>query len=111
VALSGWLADYGDGVSYFGPLLDGDNVSQTGNQNYAYFDRPRYNREIERISRLTGGSRRRAWADLDVEMMRDDPPWAPVMNNAAREFVSKSVGCYVYQPVYGRLDLAAACKK
>jgi hypothetical protein len=43
--------------------------------------------------------------------MRDDPPWAPVMNNAARELVSKSVGCYVYQPVIGRLDLSAACKK
>ena len=111
VALQGWLADYGDGVSFFGPLLDGDNLSRTGNQNYAYFDRPRFNREIERISRLTGAARRRAWADLDVEMMRDDPPWAPVMNNAAREFVSKSVGCYVYQPVYGRFDLAAVCKK
>jgi len=111
VALNGWLADYGDGVSYFGPLLDGDNLARTGNQNYSYFDRPRYNREIDRISRLTGEARFRAWADLDVEMMRDDPPWAPVMNNAARELVSKSVGCYVFQPVIGRLDLAAACKK
>src|SRR5919197_471484 len=69
VALQGWLADYGDGVSFFGPLLDGDNLSRTGNQNYAYFDRPRFNRAIERISRLTGAARRRAWADLDVEMM------------------------------------------
>jgi peptide/nickel transport system substrate-binding protein len=111
VALQGWLADFGDGVSYFGPLLDGDNLTQTGNPNYAYFNRPRFNREIERISRLTGEARRRAWADLDVEMMRHDPPWAPVMNNASREFLSKSVGCYVYRPVIGRLDLAAACKK
>jgi ABC-type oligopeptide transport system substrate-binding subunit len=110
VALTGWLADFGDGVSFFGPLLAGDSLQQTGNANVAYFDRATYNREIERISRLTGESRRRAWANLDVEMMRDDPPWAPVMNNAAREFVSKSVGCYLFQPVIGRIDLDAACK-
>ncbi len=111
VALNGWIADYADGASFFGPLLAGDNITRAGNENYSYFDRPRYNREIERISRLTGEARRRAWADLDVEMMRHDPPWAPVMNNASREFVSRSAGCYLYRPVIGRLDLAAVCKK
>ena len=44
-------------------------------------------------------------------MMRDDPPWAPFMNSAARMFVSKSFGCVVFQPVFGDIDLAAACKK
>jgi peptide/nickel transport system substrate-binding protein len=111
VVLNGWLPDYADGFSYFGPLLDGNNLTRTGNQNLAYFDRPRVNRAIERIAGLNGDARRRAWADLDVELMRDDPPWAPVMNNGAREFVSKSVGCVVYQPAIGRFDLGAACKK
>ncbi len=111
VALQGWLTDYADPISFFGPLLDGNNLKRTGNQNLAYFDRPRWNHEIERIDRLRGEARRRAWASLDAEMMRDDPPWAPVMNNAARDFVSRSLGCYVFQPVIGRLDIAAACKK
>jgi oligopeptide transport system substrate-binding protein len=105
-----WIADYADPIAFFGPLLNGNNLKQTGNQNIAYFDRPKWNREIERIDRLTGGTRRRAWAKLDVEMMRDDPPLAPFRNAILRVFVSTSFGCYVFHPVFG-LDIAAACKK
>ncbi len=106
-----WSVDYADPSTYFDPLLDGNNLKPTGNFNIAYFDRPKYNRAIERIDRLTGAARRRAWAALDVEMMRDDPPWAPFLNGARPDFVSRSFGCYVFQPVLGRLDIAAACKK
>lgn len=107
----GWIPDYADPITIFGPLLDGHNIAQTGNTNIAYFDRPKYNREIQRIEGLTGTARRRAWSDLDVEMMRDDPPWAPVLNLTATDFVSESFGCYVFQPVVATPDLAAACKK
>jgi ABC-type transport system substrate-binding protein len=106
-----WSVDYADPSTYFDPLLNGDNITPTGNTNIAYFDRPEYNRAIERIDRLTGLARRKAWADLDVEMMRDDPPWAPFLNGARADFISRSYGCYVLQPVIGRLDIAAACKK
>ena len=78
--------------------------------NEARFNRPRYNRAIARIGRLSGEARRRAWAELDANMMRDDPPWAPFVNVARRDFVSKSFGCYFLHPVY-RLDIAATCKK
>ena len=111
VAIGSWVPDYTDGFAYFGPLLDGNNLAPTGNANYAYFDRPKYNREIERIALMTGAARSRAWADLDVEMMRDDPPWVPFMNGAERDFVSRSFGCYLYQPAIATPDLAAACKK
>jgi len=111
VALWGWIPDYADPFAFFGPLLDGDNLAPTGNENVAYFNRPKYNREIERIGGLSGVARRNAWANLDVEMMRDDPPLAPVMTFASQDFVSKSFGCYVFQPVIGRPDLAAACKR
>jgi ABC-type transport system substrate-binding protein len=107
----GWLADYADPAAFFLPLLSGASIKETGNSNYAYFDRPRYNREIARISRLTGETRRKAWADLDVEMMRNDPPWAPIRNGARVDLVSKSFGCYVFQPVIGRVDIVSACKK
>ena len=89
--------------------LDGGNIG-AGNTNDARFNRPRYNRAIARIGRLSGEARRRAWAELDVDMMRDDPPWAPFVNVARRDFVSKSFGCYFLHPVY-RLDIAATCKK
>jgi len=106
-----WTADYADPISFFGPLLDGNSLKPRGNYNIAYFDRPKYNRAIERIDRLTGAARRRAWAALDVEMMRDDPPWAPFLNAARADFVSRSFGCFVFQPAIGVMDIAAACKK
>jgi ABC-type transport system substrate-binding protein len=106
-----WTVDYPDPSTFFDPLLNGNNITATGNSNIAYFDRPGYNRAIERIDRLTGPARRKAWADLDVEIMRDDPPWAPFLNGARADFVSRSYGCYVLQPVIGRPDVAAACKK
>jgi ABC-type oligopeptide transport system substrate-binding subunit len=109
--ISAWSVDYADAITFFGPLLNGNNLRRKGNLNEARFDRPKYNRKIERIDRMRGEQRRRAWANLDVEMMRDDPPWAPVMNGAQRDFVSKSFGCYLFQPIAGHFALGVACKK
>jgi len=106
-----WAPDYPDGLAYLGQLLHGRLITASANSNVTYLDSPKVNREIDRIDSLVGQARRRAWADLDVELMRNDPPWAPYANDAEVDFVSKSLGCYVLQPVIGRIDLAAACKK
>ena len=111
MAITAWSVDYADAITFFDPLLNGNNLQPRGNSNEAHFDRRKYNRKIERIDRMRGEQRRRAWANLDVEMMRDDPPWAPVMNGAQRDFVSKSFGCYLFQPIVGHFDLGVACKK
>jgi ABC-type oligopeptide transport system substrate-binding subunit len=107
----GWAADYADGGSFLGTLLNGKDLGPTGNLNFSYFDDPETNARIEAANRLTGAAaRRKAWADLDVDLMRDNPPWAPIYYSNHRAFVSKSFGCYLYHPVYG-VDIAAACKK
>jgi len=106
--LQGWVVDYADPITFFSTL--NGNLQPNGNSNAAYFDNPKYNREIARIGRLSGNARAKAWADLDVEMMRNNPPWAPFMTPTTRDFVSASFGCYVSHPVFG-LDFAAACKR
>ena len=65
---------------------------------------------MEAANRLTGAARRKAWADLDADLMRNNPPWAPIVHLQRRTFVSRSFGCFVVHPVYG-VDIAAACKK
>jgi peptide/nickel transport system substrate-binding protein/oligopeptide transport system substrate-binding protein len=110
VARAALIADYPDGIGLF-RYLDGRTFRPKDNVNVAYFNRARYNRRIAAIDRLRGLARRRAWADLDVEVMRKDPPWAPIVTSYRRDFVSKSFGCYVFQPVFSRVDLVAACKK
>ena len=77
----------------------------------AYFDRPWVNRRIDPASRLKGVARRRAWAELDVDLMRRDPPGAPFLSGARADLVSPSLGCYLLHPVVGGIDIAAACKK
>ena len=52
LAIGGWNADYADGGTFFRPLLHGSSIVKSGNFNTAYFDRPVYNRAIERIEQL-----------------------------------------------------------
>ena len=73
IARDGWAADYLDGGSFLETLLDGKRIRPTGSLNVAYFDDPPTNARIDAAKRLTGDARRRAWQDLDVELMRTNP--------------------------------------
>ena len=106
----GWAADYADGGSFLAPLLHGRSIRPTGSLNKAYINDPQTNARIDAANRLTGEARRKAWQDIDIDLMRNNPPWAPLYNANNRSFVSKSYGCFLYHPFYG-VDLAAACKK
>ena len=110
INLNGWAADYADGGSFLEPILNGKDLGPFGNVNLGYFDDPQTNARIEAATRLTGEARRKAWADLDADLMRNNPPVAPIIHATSRAFVSKSFGCFVLHPFYG-VDLAAACKK
>ena len=101
----GWGADYPDAAAFFVPLL-----GRSGAAIGTSFDDPRIEHRIAAAGRLTDEARRRAWADLDVDLMRDDPPWAPYVHTQNRTFVSRSTGCVLVHPVYG-FDIAAVCKK
>jgi oligopeptide transport system substrate-binding protein len=100
----GWAADYPDGAAFFVPLLG------RGSQVGVNLDDALVEGRIDAASRLTGTARRNAWADLDVDLMRDNPPWAPYAHTQNSVFVSRSTGCVLGHPVYG-FDIAAACKK
>jgi peptide/nickel transport system substrate-binding protein len=107
---AGWTVDYADPAAFFVPLLHGGTLRPTGNFNLAHFDDRTVNARIDAANRLTGAARRGAWADLESDLMRDNPPWAPLFNLSRRHFISRSYGCYFFHPVY-LLDIAAACKK
>jgi peptide/nickel transport system substrate-binding protein len=106
----GWLVDYADPITYFDPLLNGANLQATGNSNVSYFNDPTFNAKIAAAKRLAGAARTKAWAAIDTGMMTTNPPWAPFLTITFRDFVSKSLGCYVFQAVF-QMDLAVICKK
>ena len=105
LALLGWGVDYVDAASVMVPLLGRGAINAGIN-----LADPRLQRRIEAANRLTGEARRQAWADLDIELMRNDPPWAPIVHVQNRTLVSRSVGCFAHHPVV-TFDLTALCKK
>ena len=111
IVLNGWFADYPDPVDFINILLDGRNISAQNNVNVALMNVPRFNERMEQAERLSGPARYATYGKLDVDIMRDVAPWAPTYNGTVREFISKRLGCYVYQQTQGIIDLAAACLK
>ena len=108
IADEGWIADYPDPYDFLNILLDGNNIQQTSNVNFAYFDDPAWNQRLQEAARLSGEERFERYGELDVELARDAAPWAAwsIANN--RDFFAERVGCQVYQPIYG-MSLGSLC--
>jgi peptide/nickel transport system substrate-binding protein len=108
LTLEGWVADYADPYDFLNVLLSGDSIRKTNNNNVAYFDDPFYNRKMAEAARLLGDKRYAAYSALDLDLMRNDPPWVPLYSVTDRILVAKRVGCFTFNPVFGT-DLAALC--
>ena len=75
------------------------------------FRTTRFQPRVDAANLVTGrAARARAWARLENDLMRNDPPVAAYMNPTALTLLSRSFGCYRHDPV-NDFDLAAACKK
>jgi ABC-type transport system substrate-binding protein len=99
--LIAWFADYPDPFDFINVLLDGQNIQEANNSNYAYFNSPKYNKLMTDASKLSGPARYDAYGKLDVDLMRNAAPWAPLSNGNVREFISNRVSNYLFHPVYG----------
>ena len=110
ITSEGWIADYADPYDFINVLLSGDNLHAANNNNVAYFNDPKYNKAMTAASLLSGASRYKAYGDLDVGMMKDNPPWAARSNFNDRVLVSSRVGCFTFNSIYS-VDLAALCIK
>jgi ABC-type oligopeptide transport system substrate-binding subunit len=96
-----WGADYADPYDFVNILLDGNQVTSSQHNNYAYFNVAKYNQQMNSASLLTGSKRGTAYAALDAAMMKDNPPWAPLVNSNDRNFMSARVGCLTLNMAQG----------
>ena len=94
VAWLPWQAWYADPAGALLPLLNGT----------------RYEARVNAANPVTGAARARAWADLEADLMRNDPPAAVYAGETPLLLLSRNFGCFRWIPVYD-VDLAAACKK
>jgi ABC-type oligopeptide transport system substrate-binding subunit len=105
-----WQADYPDPYDFINVLLDGGLIHDSNNNNVAYFNDPKYNKQMRDAALLSGPNRYKTYGSLDISMMNNNPPWAVrnVLND--RILLSSKVGCFVFSPIF-TVDLAAACSK
>jgi hypothetical protein len=61
-----------------------------------------------RAATLSGKRRLNAYARLDMDLTRNDPPAAAWGNGTFRDFFSAGTRCHIYQPIYG-FDLGSIC--
>jgi DNA-binding SARP family transcriptional activator/ABC-type transport system substrate-binding protein/outer membrane protein assembly factor BamB len=67
-------------------------------------------RAVERATHLWGRQRQFAAAALADRLVVDDVPVIPYGNRVNGEFFAPSLGCRVFPPVSGGVDLAALCR-
>jgi peptide/nickel transport system substrate-binding protein len=110
--LQAWGADYPDPVDFIDILLDGRNIQAENNNNNAYFNNAAFNNRMQSAGRISNLSKRyAAWALIDRDVMKKQAPLAPLFFRTVREFTSKRVGCYSYQPIYAVMNFNAVCIK
>jgi peptide/nickel transport system substrate-binding protein len=106
-----WLEDYPHPLDWFDVLLNGRNIVQENNNNYAYYSNAKTNRLIEGLKKapaLTGAVNAR-WAAVEKQIMQQ-APWAPWSNRTFPEFFSSKIGCINIQRLYG-VDFMRLCRK
>jgi ABC-type transport system substrate-binding protein len=100
-------ADYLDPSDFIDALLDSTQFRSPDNANFSYFRSPAVTRALGQARNQLGTARYKAYAALDIDITAHAAPWAAFDNRNVREFVSKHVKNYVFQPVYGGVDLGA----
>jgi oligopeptide transport system substrate-binding protein len=112
-AVGTWGWDYPDPYDFLNVFFDGNNIHDTNNQNFSYFNVASVNKQLEKAASLTGDARYAAYGDLDIAITKDYAPHANIYHGSLASFFSARVdpSCYVYQPIYARPDLGAVCFK
>ena len=107
----GWVADYPDPFDFVDVLLNGNNIQDSGNNNYAYFNSAKYNRQMEAANKLFGNKRYTRYGNLDIAIAKNAVPNAFWINFNNRDFIGPKTGCWTFQPIYASPDFTLLCKK
>ena len=106
-----WLEDYPHPLDWFDVLLNGNRITNQDNNNYAWYNNKKTNKEIEQLKKqpLLTPAVNAKWAAVEKQIMQQ-APWAPWSNRVFPEFFTKQIGCIHIQRLYG-IDLARLCRK
>ena len=105
----GWCQDYPDPYDFINVLLYGGNIQAENNNNLAYFNNPAYNRKMARAARMLGEARLRTYGALDVDIMRNQAPWAVWLNPTDLYFFGARIvpRSFIINPIYENVSFGA----
>jgi ABC-type transport system substrate-binding protein len=101
-----WLADNPDPYNFLGPLFA--SPQGPGSAYVTGFADRNWLRRLRAADRLRGRARTEALGRLEVELMRDHVPVAPVWASKGLRLVAPRLGCVTFGAM-GGLDLRRAC--
>jgi len=105
IAWTNWGADFADPFTMINELYDPANAAAA---DFGHFNDPSFTRRMRHVATLSGDRRLQAYARLDKDLTRNDPPSAAWGIGTLSDFFSRRVGCPIYQPIYG-FDLGSIC--
>ena len=86
-----WYEDYPHPNDFFNPLLNGNSILSTNNQNFSRSNIKALNEKIEKLgTEQLGPQQETEYAELDEEFMKE-APWAPYGNRTLDILVSEDV--------------------
>lgn len=92
--------DYPEGQDFIDIQLNGEHITNVGNQDTSNFDDPAINRQIDAARAMQLGPARNArWAAIDREIMTK-APWVPFINRDLPKFVSPKLHGLVFNGTY-----------
>lgn len=99
-----WGADWPSASTVVPPTLDGRQI-QDGAANYAHYNNPAMNKEMDRISKITNKKESAGeWAKLADEILKKDLPDAPLMYYKQMQLHGSKVGGVVMNDVISAID-------
>jgi peptide/nickel transport system substrate-binding protein len=108
IADEGWLADFPDPYDFLNILLSGKSILPKNGDNFAYFNDPSFNSQLDQAATKVGTDRSATYGAIATSMKTDQAPWAAWSNQTNYDFFSARIGCQLWEPSYG-MDLAQLC--
>jgi peptide/nickel transport system substrate-binding protein len=104
IAFNDWNQDFPEGQDFIDILLNGEHISNVGNNNQSNINVAAYNKLIAEGRGLPLGAARNAiWAKLDALISADNAPWVVFMNRQWPKFVSPQLQGLVFNGTYFEL--------
>jgi peptide/nickel transport system substrate-binding protein len=104
IAFNDWNEDFPEGQDFIDVLLNGEHISNVGNNNQSDMNVAAYNKLIDKGRELPLGDARNAiWARLDALISSKNAPWVVFMNRQWPKFVSPHLQGLVFNGTYFEL--------